>query len=91
VLIADEERTFGTEHPDTLTTRHRLARAYHDAGRVSDAIAIFEAVVADRERLLGAEHPDTLTTRNNLADAYQAARRTANAALVLREAGPASS
>ena len=65
------ERILGAEHPDTLTTRHNLAIAYQRAGRVDDAIAIYEPLLADRERILGTEHPDTLDTRNNLAAAYR--------------------
>ncbi|MGO9791661.1 MAG: tetratricopeptide repeat protein [Solirubrobacteraceae bacterium] len=56
----------------TLATRHELASAYRAAGRVAEAIAIYEALLADKERILGTEHPSTLTTRNNLASAYRA-------------------
>ncbi|MBL7552782.1 tetratricopeptide repeat protein, partial [Frankia sp. AgB1.9] len=45
------------------------------AGRVEQAIGLYEQTLTDRERLLGAEHPSTLTSRNNLACAYQAAGR----------------
>ncbi len=48
-LLADQERIFGTEHPDALSTRNRPATAYCDAGRTWDAIAIFEPLLADRE------------------------------------------
>ena len=62
-----------------LATRHSLAGACEAAGRVADAIAIYERLLDDKERILGAEHPDTLTTRHNLAGAYQAAGRVADA------------
>ncbi len=65
----------GADHPDTLTSRNNLAGAYQAAGRLGEAIPLFEQTLADRERVLGADHPDTLTSRNNLAGAYQAAGR----------------
>jgi len=78
-LAADCQRVLGVEHPDTLASRHNLAYAYQAAGRVGDAITLFEQVLADRERVLGVEHPDTLASRHNLAYAYQAAGRVGDA------------
>jgi tetratricopeptide (TPR) repeat protein len=73
------EQLLGAEHPDTLTSRNNLASAYQAAGRLGEAIPLFEATLAARERVLGAEHPDTLTSRNNLAGAYDAAGRLGEA------------
>jgi Tetratricopeptide repeat len=53
-----------------------LADAYRAAGRLDEAIPLFERTLADCERILGKHHPDTLTSRNNLAGAYEAAKRT---------------
>jgi tetratricopeptide (TPR) repeat protein len=39
-LLADCERVLGPDHPDTLDARNRLASAYHDAGRTSEAITL---------------------------------------------------
>ena len=69
----------GPDHPDTLTTRNNLATAYLDAGHVSTAIDMFEALLADRTRILGPDHPDTLTTRSNLATAHRQAGNTSTA------------
>jgi len=74
-LVADVEQVLGETHPDTLTTRNNLARAYEAAGRLEEAITLYERTLADRERVLGETHPDTLTTRNNLARAYLDAGR----------------
>jgi tetratricopeptide (TPR) repeat protein len=60
-------RVLGPDHPDTLLSRHNLAYAYESAGRVGEAIGLFEATLADRERVLGADHPATLRSRHNLA------------------------
>ena len=68
VLLADQLRVLGADHPDTLSTRGNLALRLGEAGRVDDAVAAFEVLLADRLRVLGADHPDTLSTRNNLAD-----------------------
>jgi hypothetical protein len=79
-LLVVRERVLGGEHPETLRTRNNLASAYRSAGRVGEAIALFEPLLVVRERVLGGEHPDTLSTRNNLANAYRAAGRDADAA-----------
>ena len=68
-------KILGPDHPDTLTSRGNLAGAYYSAGRLGEAIPLYEQVLADRVRVLGDDHPDTLTSRNNLAHAYQAAGR----------------
>ncbi|MFC2360878.1 MAG: tetratricopeptide repeat protein, partial [Actinomyces dentalis] len=49
--------------------------AYESAGRLKEAIDLFERTLADRERVLGPDHPHTLTSRNNLAHAYRSAGR----------------
>lgn len=84
---ADLERILGAEHPDTLTTRHNLASAHQDTGRVTEAIAIYEPLLAQRERILGAEHPDTMATHHNLAGAYRAIGRVQEAAAVQEDPG----
>ncbi|MGO8895478.1 MAG: tetratricopeptide repeat protein [Streptosporangiaceae bacterium] len=81
-LTADLERILGPDHPDTLNSRNSLAAAYQAAGRVADAIPLFEQTLVGRERLLGPEHPDTLTSQNNLAAAYEDAGRGAEARLL---------
>ena len=74
-LVAECERVLGDTHPYTLTSRNNLAAAYDSAGRLDEAIPLYERTLADRERVLGDTHPDTLTSRNNLAHAYRAAGR----------------
>jgi tetratricopeptide (TPR) repeat protein len=41
---ATRETKLGADHPDTLTTLHNLALAYQDAGRLDEAIRLFEQV-----------------------------------------------
>ena len=78
-LTQDLERALGGDHPDTLNSRNSLATAYLSAGRVAEAIPLFEQTLAVQQRLLGPDDPDTLTSQNNLASAYQDAGRTADA------------
>ena len=66
-MLAD---ALGPDHPDTLTTRNNLAYAHLEAGHVSAAIDMYEALLPDRTRVLGPDHPDTLTARSNLALAH---------------------
>ena len=73
--VTQASNLLGTDHPDTLSTRNNLAGAYHDAGRLDEAIPLFEQNFEDRTRILGPRHPDTLTARDNLASAYHDAGR----------------
>ena len=78
-LVEDFERLLGPDHPDTLNSRNSLAAAYLAAGRIAEAIPMFEQILAVRQRLLGPDDPETLISQNNLASAYQDAGRTAEA------------
>jgi RNA polymerase sigma factor (sigma-70 family) len=78
-LAQDLERLLGPDHPDTLNSRNSLAAAYLAAGRVAEAIPLFEQTLTVRQRTLGPDDPETLTSQNNLASAYQDAGRTAEA------------
>ncbi|MHB1430825.1 MAG: tetratricopeptide repeat protein, partial [Streptosporangiaceae bacterium] len=65
----DSERVLGPDHPQTLASRNNLAGAYESAGRLGEAIPLYQATLADSERVLGPDHPQTLVSRNNLARA----------------------
>ena len=69
----------GPDHPNTLASRNNLAGAYESAGRLTEAITLYEQVLTDRIRILGEDHPSTLTSRNNLAYAYESAGRLTEA------------
>ncbi len=71
----------GTDHPDTLTTMNKLAKAYYDAQKMDLALPLFEETLKIRKAKLGPDHPDTLTTMNDLAEAHSAAE---NLELALR-------
>ena len=80
-LTAD---TLGPDHPHTLGSLDNLAFAYHNAGRLDEAIPLFEQTLDARIRILGPHHPDTLASRNSLAVAYQTADRL-DEAITLQE------
>ena len=69
----------GPDHPDTLASRHNLAGAYQAAGRLHEAIPLFEQTLTDCTYVLGPQHPLTLSTRNHLANAYLAVGRSEEA------------
>jgi hypothetical protein len=66
-VLGAQEQVLGAEHPDTLDTRHILARCTGEAGDPAAARNQFAALLPIRERVLGPEHPDTLDTRRCLA------------------------
>ena len=74
----------GPDHAGTLASRNNLAYAYYDAGKLDEAINLFEQSFKESARILGPHHPDTLISRNNLAGAYQTAGRL-NEAIPLYE------
>jgi len=78
-LVAERELIQGDTHPDTLTSRNNLALAYRMAGRLGEAVRLYERTLADSVRVLGDTHPGTLTSRNNLATAYRMAGRLGEA------------
>ena len=67
------DKTLGPDHTRTLTARGNLAGAYRSAGRLEQAIPLFERTLEDRERVLKPNHPDILASRNDLANAYRSA------------------
>ncbi len=66
-LLADQDFSFGSDHPDTLITRHSLAYWLGESGRVSEAIVLSGDLLDDCRRMLGYDHPETLRARYNLA------------------------
>jgi hypothetical protein len=64
-LAADCQRVLGGDHPDTLRSQNNLAYAFRAAGRLEEAVSLYEQVLADSERILGADHPHTRIIRRN--------------------------
>jgi tetratricopeptide (TPR) repeat protein len=78
-LLASKEQVLGSQHIDTLQTKHTPARVYQSQGRHKVAETIYEHVLVAREKHLGVEHPDTLKTMNNLAIVYESQGRNSDA------------
>jgi tetratricopeptide (TPR) repeat protein len=76
----------GPGHAQAVLARDRLAAAYEKAGRMAEAMSVFEAALADRERNLGPEHPETLAARINLAHSYEAAGLAAQSLALYEQA-----
>ena len=64
---------------------NNLATAYRDAGRLNDAVLLFEETLKLQKAKLGPDHPGTLNTMNNLAGTYLNAQRWAEALTTARE------
>jgi tetratricopeptide (TPR) repeat protein len=65
----------GPDHPDTLTITNNLAAAYQAAGKLDQALPLYEETLKFMQAQWGPDDPHTLTSMNNLAAAYQAAGR----------------
>ncbi len=74
-LGAASSQLLGYGHAQSALARDRLADAYAIAGRLAEALPVFEATLADREAALGPQHPDTVTARLNAARSLRAADR----------------
>jgi Tetratricopeptide repeat len=66
-LLADQQRILGSDHLETLITRHSIAFLLGQSGQVSDAIAQLKTLLADWQRILGSDHLETLNTRHSIA------------------------
>ena len=65
------KKLWGEEHPSTLTSLHRLARAYRETGRLRTAQKLQIKFVQISKRVLGTEHCDTIVGMHLLAILYQ--------------------
>jgi hypothetical protein len=79
-----EVAKLGPDHPDTLSTLHNLAGTYQAAGKLPEAIRLYEKVRDKRLEKLGPDHPDSLITLGNLAVTYSAARQFDREELIYR-------
>ena len=66
-LLPDQERVLGPDHPETLTTRHEIARWTGEAGDAPRALRLYRELLPDRQRVQGPDHPETLTMCHHIA------------------------
>ena len=84
--LKSRERSFGTEHPYTLTSVNNLAGCLEALGDAAQALKLYRRALEGRERVLGAEHPDTLGSVNNLAGYLETQSYAAQALKLYRRA-----
>lgn len=70
---------------DRTRSISNLASAYRDAGRLAEAIPLYEQFLAARQKKLGPDHRDTLISMNRLANAYSDAGRDFDAIHIYEE------
>jgi len=63
----------GVDHPSTLTSMNNLALGYQAAGKLDQALPLYEETLKLSKAKLGADHPDTLNSMHNLAGGYKEA------------------
>jgi tetratricopeptide (TPR) repeat protein len=82
---ARRSRQVAPDDPLTLTTLHNLAGTYLFAGKLPEAIKLFEQVRPALETKLGPDHPKTLNTLTSLAAAYRVAGKVSQAIKLLEQ------
>jgi len=81
----DASPDFGTEHADTLWARCQWLSLLDQAGRQTESVDLYPALIADLDRTLGELDSHTLVTMQNYADALAALGRYGDAATTIRE------
>ncbi|KAL7272383.1 hypothetical protein RUND412_004820 [Rhizina undulata] len=68
-VITVYEKTFGMDHPGTLTTLDKMAMIFFRQERYNEALDLWQRLKATHEKALGKDHPDTLmmSVVNNIA------------------------
>ncbi|KAL1999850.1 hypothetical protein VTN02DRAFT_3893 [Thermoascus thermophilus] len=79
LILEENKKEFGLEHPETLESMGSLASTYEDQGRFDEAEELDRHVVEVRRKQLGPEHRVTLTSMANLASIYEKQGRTKKA------------
>jgi non-specific serine/threonine protein kinase/serine/threonine-protein kinase len=77
-------KTYGPDHPTTLSSLDAIGLLYWDLGRLDDAESYLRQSLDASRRVLGPEHPDTLTTQANLGLVFLDRRKYADAEAAFR-------
>lgn len=70
LIVEENKKEFGLEHPETLESIAGLAATYERQAKWSEAARLDQHVLETRERTLGPTHDLTLTSKLCLADNY---------------------
>ena len=65
--LAIREARLGSDHPETATSLHNLARVLHDQGDLDAARTLNRRALHIYETRLGPDHPDSVRSREQLA------------------------
>ena len=65
--------SFGYKHPDTISLRFHFAESCQSAGKIADAITLYQEVLSTSQQVLGPSHQSTLAALNGLSCAYVSA------------------
>jgi tetratricopeptide (TPR) repeat protein len=71
--------THGADHPETLNTRHNMARSLFSQEQYADALSIFELLLKKLSRVLPLDDPLTLKTISNIATTFCHLKRNVEA------------
>lgn len=83
-LLAAEQRVFGAEAPQSLSTSGNLALCLSRQGAHAEALQMQRALLEVQTRVLGAEHLDTLSTMGNIAASLTMHAKLGEAVAILR-------
>lgn len=85
LIVEENKKEFGMEHPETLESIEALASTCESQGKWSEAAKLDQHVIEIREKSLGPIHPLTLTSKSNLTSAYNGQGRLAEAESLMLE------
>ncbi|GMH89687.1 hypothetical protein TrVE_jg9253 [Triparma verrucosa] len=85
VVLSKQEKAFGRDDENTLSTLLSLANAYDDKQDHLEARKRYETCLVRQSRKYGDAHPDTLMTLDNLGSLFQADFREFDNALDMYE------
>jgi len=78
-VLAIDEKSFGTEHPEVAIDLNNLALLLKATNRLDEAEPLMRRALAIDEKSFGPDHPEVATVLNNLARLLQATNRLAEA------------
>jgi tetratricopeptide (TPR) repeat protein len=80
------KRTFGEEHPSTITTMNNLAIMLRKQGEITEARDLQEKSLALSRQILGNDHPNTRIVMESLAETLKTMGETDRALELFSEA-----
>ncbi|RYP59450.1 hypothetical protein DL770_010187 [Monosporascus sp. CRB-9-2] len=84
--LVENQTQLGEEHPDTLRTMDKLAKALMDDGRLEGAQQMYELGLRGYEKAWGPEDTSTLDTVHELGILYKSQGRFIDAEVMLKRA-----